>query len=158
MQKGYSKDSITVYVFLLDECRICQEMAPHLNEIYEISHQKGMGFAGVFPNYSSSQKGIEKFRKKYKIKFPLVTDHWKILSKKYNATILPEVIIINETTNQIEYQGAVNNLYYAPGKRRHKITGHYVKDAIFALSENKKPEIVKTDPIGCFINYTENPF
>ena len=65
--KSFSSDSITVYLFLLDECRICQELAPEINAIHAEFAKKNIGFIGLFPNFASKQVGIDKFKKKYNI-------------------------------------------------------------------------------------------
>lgn len=152
------KDSFTVYVFLLDECRICQEEAPELNKISDMAKESGIGFAGYFPNYSTTEQGMEKFRKKYKVKYPSQTDHQKTVAKQFQATVLPECVVYNESTKEVIYRGAVNNRFYAPGKRRSSITQNYLKDVIFAIQSGKTPTFQQTEPIGCFINYSENPF
>ncbi|MFZ1705458.1 MAG: redoxin domain-containing protein [Saprospiraceae bacterium] len=154
--KATPPDSITIYIFLLDECRICQEMAPFLRETYAQSKEAGYGMAGFFPNKATNREGMEKFRKKHKILFPLSLDYEKLWARQFKATILPEIILFNEDSKQIVYRGAVNDLFYAPGKRRHRVSNHYVKDAIFALQNGGSPNISETQPIGCFINYSEN--
>jgi hypothetical protein len=153
-----SKDSFTVYVFLLDECRICQEEAPELNKISDLAKESGIGFAGYFPNHSTTEQGMEKFRKKYKVRYMTQTDHSKTIAKQFQATVLPECVVYNESKKEVIYRGAVNNRFYAPGKRRSSITQNYLKDVIFAIQSGKTPTFQQTEPIGCFINYSENPF
>lgn len=154
--KGISKDSITVYLFLLDECRICQELAPEINTIYKEYEQKGIGFVGLFPNFASKASGIEKFKKKYHIEFQTKTDYYKKMSHKFNAEILPTVVVYNETLQKIEYIGAINDLYYKPGKRRHQANHHYLRDALQSLLAGNAPVIQSTQAIGCYINFNDN--
>lgn len=151
-------DSITIYVFLLDECRISQEVAPELNRLHDEAKKEGLGFIGLFPNYASTQEGIQRFVKKYHLSFPVQEDYQKKLAKKLGASIMPEVVVYNESQKQIIYKGLINNLFYAPGKRRHRITQHYLKDVIFAIQQGTTPTISQTEAIGCFINFSENPF
>jgi hypothetical protein len=150
----YSKDSITVYMFLLDECRICQELSPEMNAIYE-KYGNAIGFIGLFPNFSSKKKGIDAFKKKYNIKFNTKTDYFKTQATKFTATILPEVIVYNETTKEIIYRGSINDLFYSPGKRRQHIANHYLRDALDATLKNQIPAIRETKPIGCYINFND---
>jgi len=152
------RDSITVYVFLLDECRISQEMAPELNKLYAQAKDAGLGYIGLFPNLASTQTGMNKFVKKYKIAFPISEDYQKTKARKLGATIMPEVVVYNEDQKTVLYRGLINNLYYAPGKRRHRVTEHYLKDVIFDLERGQTPGINHTEAIGCFINFSENPF
>jgi peroxiredoxin len=151
-----SRDSFTVYVFLLDECRICQEISPELRKIADITRDQNIGMTGFFPNHATTEEGLKKFIKKYKINFQVKTDHDKKMAEKFSAAVLPEVVVWNETRQQVFYRGAVNNLFFAPGKRRHHISQNYLKDAIFAIQKGIKPEISVTEPVGCLINYSEN--
>jgi peroxiredoxin len=149
-----SKDSISVYFFLLDECRICQEMTPEINRLY---HEFGssMGFRGIFPNFSSKEEAINQFKQKYKIKFQTQMDYSKEISSKFNATVLPEVVVFNENTQTVLYRGAINDLFYKPGKRRQHIKHHYLKEALIAIRGGKLPELTQSTPIGCFINFND---
>ena len=151
-----AKDSITVYIFLLDECRICQEIAPELNALYTTYKSPDLNFIGVFPNFASKPQGIKDFKSKYKIAFDTKTDYFKKITHKFQATILPEVIVYNETKQKIIYRGQVNDLYYAPSKRRPLIRHHYLRDAIMAGIDNRMPTIQETNPIGCFINFNDS--
>ncbi len=148
------KDSISVYIFLLDECRICQETAPELNALY-LAYGNEIGFIGLFPNFSSKKQGIEAFKEKYNIKFNTKTDYFKTQAQRFEATILPEVIVYNETQKYIIYRGAINDLFYTPGKRRQIVSKNYLRDALIASSNGKQPPIKVSQPIGCFINYND---
>lgn len=152
----FGSDSLTVYFFLLDECRICQELAPEINAIHQKYTTKNIGFVGLFPNFSSKPHGIEKFKKKYQINFSTKTDYYKKWCHRFDAEILPTVVVFNESSQKIEYKGAINDLYYQPGKRRHLVTQHYLRDALDSLLLGKLPEPKQTKSIGCYINFNDN--
>ncbi len=154
--KGIGRDSISVYLFLLDECRICQELAPEINAIHEQYAPQKVGFIALFPNFASKPAGIEKFKKKYKLVIPTKTDYYKKWSHKFNAEILPTAVVYNETQQKIEYIGAINDLFYKPGKRRYQASHHYLRDALKSLMAGQSPEIKSTQAVGCFINFNDN--
>ncbi len=154
--RSFSNDSITVYLFLLDECRICQELAPEINAIHQEYSKKNIGFLGLFPNFASKSIGIEKFKKKYTITLPTKTDYYKKVAQKFNAEILPTAVVYNETKQKIEYIGAINDLFYKPGKRKAQATNHYLRDVLNDLTFGRSPVIKSTQAIGCFINFNDN--
>ena len=154
--KGIGRDSITVYLFLLDECRICQELAPEINAIHQEYASQKVGFIGLFPNFASKPAGIKKFKKKYKLIMPTKTDYYKKWSHKFNAEILPTAVVYNETQQKVEYIGAVNDLFYKPGKRKSQASKHYLRDALNHVMQGESPEIQSTQAIGCFINFNDN--
>ncbi len=141
---------------MLDECRICQELAPELNEIYDTYHSQEIGFVGVFPNFSSKPKGIQAFKSKYKVIFKTKTDYFKKLTHRFNATVLPEVIVYNETKEAIIYRGLVNDLFYSPGKRRHNVINHFLRDALDDTIKEQPIRVAETMPIGCYINFNDS--
>lgn len=149
-------DSLTVYLFLLDECRICQELAPEINAIHQKYSTKSIGFVGLFPNFASKSSGIDKFKKKYNILFATKTDYYKKMCHKFDAEILLTVVVFNETSQKIEYKGAINDLFYQAGKRRHQVTQHYLRNALDSLIIGKSPETKQTQAVGCYINFNDN--
>ena len=149
-----AKDSVVVYFFLLDECRICQEMTPYINQIYDNYHQE-FSFVGLFPNFSSTPEGIETFKSKYKVIMPLLSDHLKIFAHKLGATIMPEVVVYNHTKDKIVYKGKINDLYYAPGKRKHHIKDETLINVLTKITAGEKYNFQNTQAVGCFINYSE---
>ncbi len=150
-----TRDSLSVYVFLLDECRISQEMAPYLANLHQ-QYGHEIGFTGFFPNRATEEYAMYQFTKKYNIPFSVMLDHAKVFAKKWEATILPEVILYNESKRRIEYRGLINDLYAKPGKRRHHIKNHYLRAAIEDVCSGRRPKVAETKPVGCFINFQEN--
>lgn len=145
---------LEVYFFLLDECRICQEMTPHINTIYD-QYKDQISFIGYFPNFSSKPEQIDTFKSTYAIPFDLKTDYFKSKASKMGVTVLPEAVLYNTLEQRILYRGRINNLFYAPGKRRHHITAHDLKSAIERALNNSIDEPIITESIGCFINFNE---
>lgn len=145
-------DSITVYVFLSETCPICQSQTLALRQLYDEYAGKGIAFQGVFPNMElSTDESIRKFARKYKLDFSLKRDGQQQLTNQLQATITPQVFVLNNNTQQVLYRGKVDNSYEGIGKRRQVITAHYLRDALQAALENKEPPVKETTPVGCFI-------
>ncbi|MBK9254096.1 MAG: hypothetical protein IPM42_01270 [Saprospiraceae bacterium] len=147
-------DSLSLYLFLLDECRISQEMTPYIREIYDEFNEQ-LNITAVFPNESSIEEGINTFVAKYNLKMKVITDYSKVLAKLTGATILPEAVIYNHSTNSILYRGRINDLYSAPGKRKHHISKHDLRMAISEVLKNTHNKLLYTQAIGCLIDYHE---
>lgn len=150
-----AKDSLSLYIFLLDDCPICIQYTPTLNNLYN-EYQNQISFIGYFPNFSSKKEKIEIYKNQYKIQFPLETDYFKTQAKKFKAKVTPEVVLYNHTSQQVIYQGRIDNEYYKLGRRRKVVTEHSLKDAIEQTLAQKKITTRYTEPIGCFINYSDN--
>ena len=148
-------DSLSLYIFLLDDCPICIQYSPTINSLHK-EYGEQISFVGYFPNFSSKQEKIDIFRNKYDIEYPLYTDYFKVQAKKYNAQVTPEVVLFNHTKGEIIYQGRIDNKFYKLGRRRNVVTEHNLKDAIENVLHDREIDQPFVEPIGCFINYSDN--
>jgi peroxiredoxin len=149
-------DKIKVYIFLLDECKICHHYSLSLTELYNTYQSEQIEFIGLFPNFVSQPKEISKFKKNYKIPFPLKTDYYKSKAKKFGVTVTPEVVVYNETKDEVLYKGRIDNSYFKLGKQRSHTTKHELKDALHAITSGEEIAVKETQSVGCFINFNEN--
>jgi thiol-disulfide isomerase/thioredoxin len=150
---GWAQVRPTLSIFYLEDCIICQSFTPELNKLYKKFHER-VDFVLIFPNHRSKDKTIKEFINKYKIDIPYKTDHYKKVSSLMGVSVTPEVVL-TDSLGQIIYQGAIDDSFISPGKKR-KAKNHYLQLALEASIANKRPEIAKTQAVGCFINYKEN--
>ena len=146
-------DSITVYIFMREDCKICQNYSLKWQAIHKEYASDSLRFIGVFPNFSSKPKKIDAFKKKYQIPFDFVHDYFKTLTLRFGATVTPEVIVFDHKENKILYRGRTDNTYFRVGKRRTVTTSSELKDALEAIKTGKEIEIPETTAVGCFINF-----
>jgi len=149
-------DQIKVYIFLLDECKICHHYSLSLTELYNTYESEQIEFVGLFPNFVSKPKEISKFKKNYKIPFPLKTDYYKSKAKKFGVTVTPEVVVYNDTKDEILYKGRIDNSYFKLGKQRTHTTKFELRDALQAITAGEEITVKETLSVGCFINFNEN--
>ncbi len=148
-------DSISVNFFLLDECRISQNISGEINYVYENFQDKRFTFICYFSNFSSKEEKIASFMEMYKIEIPYKTDYFKTKATKYEATVCPEVVVYDEINDQILYRGRIDNSYDKPGSRRRVVTSKDLREALIAIKSNNPIEKSTTQAIGCFINFGE---
>ncbi len=151
----YAKsDSLTVYVFLSEDCPVCQNQTLPLKQLYNQYKNESVKFVAVFSNPSSSDATILSFRATYDLAFAAVFDSTQQIAKRYNAQITPEVVVVNHSENNtVVYRGAVDNAYPALGKRRTIVTEHFLDNALKALLKNSKDYLPSTRAIGCYITF-----
>lgn len=149
-------DSLTVYIFLLDECTISQYYTPQLTAFYEKYKSKKVGFIGYFPNFSSKPDQIEAFGKTYHLPFPLKQDYYKDWTKKFGITVTPEVAVWDHRENRLIYRGRVDDSYVRVGKRKLHPQNEDLKNVIESWLAGSVPQdTIVTQAIGCFINFTD---
>ncbi len=147
------KDSITVYYFMAEDCKICQYYTPTMRELYEAYNSPDMGFVGLFPNHFSSPDSIDAFKEKYAIPFTLKKEFFLTKTKLFDVTVTPEVVVYNETTEEILYKGRIDNSYYKLGRRRQVITSHELRDVLDDIKSGIEVDVASAPPIGCFISF-----
>ncbi len=154
--KSTPKDSFSVYIFMLDECKITQYYTPLLNELNKKYGNDNIEFVGLFPNFSSKKQNIEKFRVEHKIEYELKTDYFKSKSINFDVSVTPEVVVYNENTKKVIYKGRIDNAYYSVGRRRRVVTKNELSDVLEKIVKNQHIDYLETEAIGCFINFKDN--
>jgi len=154
ISQARSADSLSLYLFLLDDCPICIQYTPTIKELYK-QYGDRIEFVGYFPNLSSKRDKIENFTKTYGIEFPVKTDYFKTQAKKYKAEVTPEVVLYNHTAQKTLYQGRIDNMFYKLGRKRKVVTQHDLINAIENALQNKPIEKPFVQPVGCFINFSD---
>ncbi|MGH7453690.1 MAG: redoxin domain-containing protein [bacterium] len=148
---GGSKADFTVYIFLMEDCKICQSYTPTLKALYQTYAPDGFDFIGVFPNASSRQESILSFQKTYALPFPVKLDIDNKISRVLGARLTPEVFVVDKASNKVLYRGRIDNAFFKLGQRRSVITTHELQDALAALKRKQPVAVAKTEAVGCFI-------
>jgi hypothetical protein len=152
-----------VFIFFNTDCPICQKYAFILRGIADTFLD--VKFMLVFSKWDSLQ-AIKSFETDFittidrvissrsisNAQITLLWDKKNKLIKKLKATTTPEVFFFNKN-GQLQYQGAIDNWFYALGKYRPEATEHYLKNALTQYLKNEQISIPKTNPIGCLIEY-----
>jgi len=147
------KDSITVYYFMLEECKICQYYTPTMIDFYDTYNSDQIGFVGLFPNHFSSPDNIKVFKDKYAIPFPLKKEFFLSRTNQFGVKVTPEVVVYNETTETVLYQGRIDNSYYKLGRRRQVITHYELRDVLDQILAGEEVNVSAAPPIGCYISF-----
>lgn len=137
-----------VILFFGLECPICQKYVPELNRIYE-EYSSRIDFEVIIPERTEA-KSISKFTSDYNVNFPINIDK-NGRTHSLNPTVTPEVFLF-DSTGKLIYQGAIDNWFYALGKYRTEPSEFYLRNALESILAGKKPNVEKTEAIGCLIS------
>ena len=148
---GHSQEkNIGVYYFLLEDCVICQSYTPLINELYE-TYKDDYEFIGFFPNFRSKSHAIKNFAEKYGIQFELKTDYFQTQTDAYGIEITPEVVVVNQITDEVLYQGRIDDEFIEIGRRKSVVSNHDLKNALREIKNGKPVSIPRTEAVGCII-------
>jgi hypothetical protein len=147
-------DSLTVYIFLADECVISQFFTIELERLYNMYRSQHVGFVGYFPNTTSTPEKIEAFGQKFGLTFTMLPDHDKSITKSFGITITPEIAIVDHRLDKVIYRGRIDDSYVRVGKRKLHPQSQDMEEMIELWLIHEAPvETVKTQAIGCFISF-----
>ena len=154
-KKNYQvkQNKLNVFIFLDTECPISQRYTSTLVKIkneLDYLYPKSIAFYTVFPTKGATSTEIRAFNDKFHLNYPSLLDSHHLFTNMFNATITPEVFVVNQS-GKLEYQGAIDNWYYQLGKARAKADSLYLKNAILSVFTKKKVDPNLTKAVGCDI-------
>lgn len=139
-----------VYVFLAEECPICNYMGKPLNTIAK-KYADEVSFHAVFPVKNSNYKTSQLFKTQYDLlSFETLLDKDQKIAKQFGAKVTPEVVITDEQGN-VYYRGRINSAYYAPGKMKHSSIKDDLDEALATLIRGDTISEPWPTAIGCYI-------
>lgn len=148
----YYSDSISVNFFLLDECRISQNITSEINYSTDHFAHPQFNYYGFFPSSSSTDEKIKKFIADYGLTISYFTDYDKLKTKFYGATVAPEVVVFDEKNQTLIYRGRINNSFAELGRRRRVVTSYDLRTVLEDVLNQRKVKVEETQAIGCYIN------
>ena len=108
-----SQSQYKVYFFLLEDCKISQAYISEIKRIEKEFANDSIRFVALFPNATSTEQSVLTFNKRYKLPMLCKQDVQRMVADQYQISVLPEVVVINETQHQKLYQGRIDNLFVA---------------------------------------------
>lgn len=148
-----SSDTLDVYFFLLEDCKITQAYTQTMNTMYAQYNSETVRFVALFPNSLSNEETIAEFNAKYHLNLPLQVDASADIAESFGVTVTPEVILYNRNKDEVLYKGRIDNMFERIGKKRRVITEHNLEDAIKAAMNGQSVSNKETTAIGCFLSY-----
>lgn len=153
---GHSQKEWHVYVFIGEECPVCNYMGNPLSGIAG-RYEDRVSFHAVFPLKNSTYKTAQLFKHKYKmLSYETLLDKGQVWTKKLGATVTPEAVI-TDGQGEIYYRGRINSAYYAPGKMKHSSIRDDLEEALKTVLSGATVPIPWPPPVGCYITIYATP-
>ena len=94
-------EKLTVIDFWATWCKPCVTAIPKINSIYNEYSGQGIGFIGVNVDGPRNLSKVKPFATSMKIQYPLVLDPDQNLVNRFNVTVFPTLIVLNEKGKEI---------------------------------------------------------
>lgn len=141
---------LTVFYFLAPECPLSQNYTKEINEVSKTFSPQNVMFYGVFCGEIYSDEEIRSFVSDYKIELICLKDEKYELSSNLNATITPEVFVL-DNKGRVVYSGKIDNWIESLGVKRQVVTSFFLKDALNQYLDGEPVLVSKTEAVGCII-------
>lgn len=155
--KRYSLESFAdvpmlVLVVSCNHCPYVQAYEDRMVAIQRDYRDRGVGFVAVNSNYDKdypedSYENMVKRAKEKGFNFPYIRDETQSLAKALSAVCTPEVFVFNRE-RKLVYHGRIDD-----NKEPTKVTTHDLRNALDAITANKKPAVAETQPFGCSVKW-----
>jgi len=140
---GTFKASVMVFVSARCPCSASHEIA--LSELFNTFSKQGFQFIGIHSNTDESIEITKSHFEKSAIPFSVIQDDRAKIADDWGALKTPHVFVVSPH-GEILYQGGVDDSHsYRDSKKA------YLREALLAIQEGKKPEIALTRSLGCVI-------
>ena len=150
LTKDISKP-LNLFVFLSPECPLCKNYTTVLNKISQDFSVDSFVIIGIISGNAYSVEAVNSFKKDFSVAFPLFIDPAKKLTGYLQATITPEVVLMNDKGKLI-YRGAIDDWVTDLGKNKIRPEKEYLRSALTQYINHQPVSIKKTKPKGCYIN------
>ena len=141
----------TVYIFLADTCPISQAATLPLRELHGQYAGRGIRFVGVFPAAGTTPATLAEFGRTYRLPIALQADPGHRLTRRLQARVTPEVVVLGPDDRTVLYRGRLDDAYAGLGQHRPVTRHHELADALAAVAAGQLVAVPRTEPVGCFI-------
>ena len=140
----------TVLVFMATDCPITNASIPALREIVADHAEEPLRFYFVHCQPECDREVARRHAAEFQLPGTVLLDGEQALVGATDATMTPEALVF-DCAGDLIYRGRIDDWFADLGTKRQAATTHELRDAIQALLRGERPEVERTNPIGCVI-------
>lgn len=145
----YADAKLVVVVFTCNHCPVAKAFEDRLVALQKDYGPKGVQLLAVNVNNLPEDK-LDKMKeraKEKKFNFPYLYDSTQKIGRDYGAKVTPHVFVLDKN-RKIAYMGAIEDKI-----AEKEVKERYLRSALDALLDGKKPDKQTTQQYGCSIKY-----
>jgi len=147
--EDFKAAKVVVIAFTCNHCPVAQMYEERFIRFARAQKKRGVAFIAISSSLQPPDN-LDKMRERAAQKgfdFPYLSDPTQELGKAYGATVTPQLFVLDRQRN-IAYMGKFDD-----DIEPEKVQRSYVRDAVHALLDGKRPEPSETHATGCGIEY-----
>jgi peroxiredoxin len=141
----YKDAKAIVLMFIATQCPVSNDYNERMASLEKDYRGKGIVFLGINSNKQESVEEIREHAAKHSFGFPVLKDHKNVIADKFQASVTPEVYVLNGTFDII-YHGRIDD-----DRRVAKVTVKDVRAALDEVLAGKPVTNARTKAFGCTI-------
>lgn len=151
----FNKQAALVLVFTGLNCPFSRLYEDRLIALYNTFSGQNVSFVLINPlvgfDEEESEEKIKQRVESKGMKFPFLMDVSQEVSRSFEITKLPEVVVItfSPTGASIAYRGAIDNNPQVAANANLK----YLESALTAITNRRNPSPASSRPVGCNVRY-----
>ncbi len=151
----FNKQAALVLVFTGLNCPFSRLYEDRLIALYNTFSGQNVSFVLINPlvgfDEEESEEKIKQRVESKGMKFPFLMDVSQEVSRSFEITKLPEVVVItfSPTGASIAYRGAIDNNPQVAANANLK----YLENALTAITNRRNPSPASSRPVGCNVRY-----
>jgi len=149
----FAKSPVLAVIFSCNHCPYVQAYEDRIMALQAEFKDKGVQFVAINANDATgypedSFDNMGKRAKEKKFNFPYLRDESQEVAKAYGATHTPHLFVF-DSNRELIYTGKIDDNWQEPKQ----VKRQYLREALQALVEGKKPPERETFAIGCTIKW-----
>lgn len=141
----YKSSKAIVLMFIATQCPVSNAYNERMAALEKDYASKGIAFIGINSNKQESVEEIKEHAATHGFRFPILKDHKNVIADKFEATVTPEIFVLNGEL-EILYHGRIDD-----SQREAKVTAKDLRAALDEILGGKKISTVSTKAFGCTI-------
>ena len=140
----------SVVMFIAPDCPLCMTLSTPYSKLADSFPD--IQFMGVMSGNHYEEMEINMYATENNFKPIIFRDYEYGVARQLKASVTPEFFLLDSQSN-ILYQGMMDDRILKLGSYKQQWDKHYLRDALEAVTQGKKPIVPKTEAIGCILEY-----
>jgi len=146
------KDAVVI-AFLGNECPLCRQYGPRLEQLAQQFAERGVAFIGINSNQQDTPSEVAAYARSCGITFLLLKDPGNLVADQITAQRVPEVFLLDKE-RKVRYRGRIDDQFglgTGSGYARPIVRNRDLVTALEELLAGKPVTCSATDAPGCLI-------
>jgi peroxiredoxin len=144
---------LLVVIFTCNQCPVATGYQTRIKQIAGAFADRGVSFVAINANLGKGET-LEKMAQraeKAELRFDYLKDESQAVAESYGVRTTPSFFVM-DADRKVVYLGALDD----SARSAESVEHHYLRDAIEAALENRRPDVTETRSTGCVVTYEDD--